>query len=229
TPAGKMRILGAALASTKSGAFLVQRPRITSDQTIPDPVFMQPAAIPDPNWALLNRPIAGPSQPRSELEAQVEALTESLALAKLQIASKDAAIITGNAQLAIQGVYNKRLNEALNVKEKTKEADRTKLFPDGKPRLLTADDFIAQVTEAKASRQEKEREKMKRAEVRAAKKVGKETAEAAWKLLKVAHEQAVLAWQAEKLRLRASGVKVKDLPKGPKKPPKPKPVIEAAD
>lgn len=114
-----------------------------------------------------------------------------------------------------------------STKEKTKEADRTKLFPDGKPRLLTDDDFIAQVSQAKLDRESKEAEKIKRAGARAAKKVGREAAEAAWKLLLIAHDQAVIAWEAEKLALRASGVKVKDLPKKPKKPLKPKPVVEA--
>ncbi|KAF7965694.1 hypothetical protein HWV62_42229 [Athelia sp. TMB] len=226
TPAGKMRVLGAALASTASGAFLVQKAHITSDQTIPSPIFMQPTLIPDPDWSLLNHPIPGPSQPRTELEDQVKALTESLALAKLQVAAKDAAIMTGNVQLAIQGVYNKRLNEALNVKEKRKETDRTKMFPDGKPRLLTDDALIAELSQAKALKVSKEMDKIKRAEVRAAKKVGKEAAAAAWKLLMAAHDQAVAAWMEEKLALRARGVKVKDLPKGPKKPLKPKPVVE---
>lgn len=228
TPSGKMRILGAALASTASGTFLVQKPHITSDQTIASPIFMQCGVIPDPDWALLNHPTAGPSQPQTELVDQVAALTESLALAKLQIAAKDAAIITENVQLAIQRVYNRHLNETLNVKEKTKEADHTKLFPDGKPRLLTADDFIAQVSQVKADRESKEAEKRKWAGARAAKKVGREAAKAAWKLLLVAHDQAVITWEAEKLALRVSGVKVKGLPKKPKKPLKPKPVVEVS-
>lgn len=53
TPLNHMRILGAALASTKTGAFLVQKPQITSAQTISNPVYMQPEIIPDPDWSLL--------------------------------------------------------------------------------------------------------------------------------------------------------------------------------
>lgn len=143
TPSEQMQILGAALASTESGAFLVQKPRITSTQTISSPVYMQPEVVPEPDWSLLQQPTAGSSQPSnegsSEIHETIAALTHSLALAKLQIASKDKAIITGNAQLAIQAVYNQCLNEALNVCENKQAANHTKLFPDGKPRLLTDD------------------------------------------------------------------------------------------
>lgn len=143
TPSEQMQILGAALASTESGAFLVQKPRITSTQTISSPVYMQPEVVPEPDWSLLQQPTAGSSQPSnegsSEIHKTIAALTHSLALAKLQIASKDKAIITGNAQLAIQAVYNQCLNEALNVCENKQAANHTKLFPDGKPRLLTDD------------------------------------------------------------------------------------------
>ncbi|KZP27731.1 hypothetical protein FIBSPDRAFT_948310 [Athelia psychrophila] len=199
TPLNHMRILGAALASTKTGAFLVQKPQITSAQTISNPVYMQPEIIPDPDWSLL------------------------LALAKLQIASKDKALITGNAQLAIQAVYNHRLNEALNTRENKKAANHTKLFPDGKPRLLTDDEFIAQVTAAKEARQEKLNEKAVGAASRITKKAEKEAADAAWKLIMAEHNQVVAQWEANNLVLRAQKVKVKDLPKKPKRPVKPKP------
>lgn len=67
-------------------------------------------------------------------------------MAKLQIAAKDVALITEYVQLAIQRVHNRRLNEA----------GHTKLFPDGKLHLLTDDDFIAQISQVKATRESKE-------------------------------------------------------------------------
>lgn len=221
-----MRILGAALASTKTGAFLVQKPQITSEHTISNPVYMQPEIIPDPDWSLLRQPVTGPSQSPRDLQDTIAALTNSLALAKLQIASKDVAIMSGNAQLAIQGVYNHRLNKALNTCENKKAADHTKLFPDGKPWLLTDVKFIAQVTVAKEARQEKLNKKAMRVASRITEKAEKEAADAAWKLTMAEHNQVVAQWEANNLVLRAQKVKVKDLPRKPKRPVKPKPAAE---
>jgi len=62
-------------------------------------------------------------------------------------------------QLAVQAVYNSRLNEALNTKENKKENDRTKLFPQGKPRVLTSDQFFAEVSESKRGREEEPKQR----------------------------------------------------------------------
>lgn len=83
------------------------------------------------------------------------------------------------------------------------------------------------MTEAKEAQQEKLAEKLKQADLRQLKKASKEVAEAAWKTVMAVHNQAVVEWEANKLVLRAEGTKVKDLPKKPKRPVKPKPVVES--
>jgi hypothetical protein len=62
------------------------------------------------------------------------------------IVTKDSTIEASNAQLAVQGVYNKWLNEVLNTKENKKEMDRTQLAREiGGPQVWMADKFVAQV------------------------------------------------------------------------------------
>jgi hypothetical protein len=116
-----------ALAGTSTSSFLVRKPRITSAQSIADPVFERPTHIESPQWNLLQEPTPGPDQIPQDLIEKIAALTLNLDLARQQIASKDSTIEAANAQLAVQGVYNKQLNKALNTKENKKETDRTQL------------------------------------------------------------------------------------------------------
>jgi hypothetical protein len=226
TPTKRMRIMANALAGTSTGSFLVEKPRITSAQVIGSPVFERPAIISNPDWSLLQQPPAGSSQTKTELEEQIAKLTISLDLSRQQIAAKDSAIEGANAQLAVQAVYNSRLNEALNTKENKKENDRTKLFPQGKPRILTSDQFFAEVSESKRGREEEATAKAARAVERENKKVLKAAADVAWKSQLEVHKLAVTAWEAKCGVLRGNGMKVKDLPKKPKRPLKPKATVE---
>jgi hypothetical protein len=166
-----MHIMAGALAGTSTGLFLIDKPQITSAQVIGSPVFKWPAIIPDPDWSLLQQPPVGSSQTKMELEEQIVTLTSSLDLSRQQIASKNSAIEGANAQLAVQAVYNSRLNEALNTKENKKENDCTKLFPQGKPRILTGNQFFAEVSESKRGQEEEAAAKATRAVERENKKV----------------------------------------------------------
>ena len=47
-----------------------------------------------------------------------------------------------------------------------------------------------------------------------------------WKEIVRKHTEAVLEWNAECEKLRVEGVRAKDLPKKPKRAPKPKPPVE---
>jgi hypothetical protein len=146
-----MRIMTGALAGTSTGSFLVGKERITSVQSVADPIFERPIYIQSPQWNLLQERIPGPDQTQQELVDRIAALTFNLDLARQQIAAKDSTIEASNAQLAVQGVYNKRLNEALNTKENKKETDRTQLAGAiGGPRVWTEDKFVAQVASEKA-------------------------------------------------------------------------------
>lgn len=51
--------------------------------------------------------------------------------------------------------------------------------------------------------------------------------EAEWKVITAEHKKAVEAWEVECARLKAEGVRTKDLPVKPKRPLKPKPALEA--
>jgi hypothetical protein len=226
TPTKRMRIMAGALAGTSTGSFVIDKPRITSAQVIGSPVFERPAIIPDPDWSLLQQPPTGSSQTKTELKEQIAKLTLSLNLLRQQIAAKNSAIEGANAQLAVQAVYNSRLNEALNTKENKKENDRTKLFPQGKPRILTSDQFFAEVSESKRGREEEAAAKATRAVERENKKVSRAAADVAWKSQLEVHKLAVTAWEAKCVVLWGNGMKVKDLPKKPKRPVKPKATVE---
>ena len=61
---------------------------------------------------------------------------------------------------------------------------------------------------------------------RKSKRAAREQCEAEWKLIKEEHERATEAWKLECERLKSDGVRPKDLPTKPKRPAKPKPVVE---
>jgi len=226
TPTKRMRIMTSALAGTSTGSFLVGKERITSAQSIADPVFERPIHIQSPQWNLLRERIPGPDQTQQELVDKIAVLTFNLDLARQQIAAKDSTIEASNAQLAVQGVYNKRLNEALNTKENKKETDRTQLAGAiGGPRVWTEDKFVAQVASEKAEREKKAVDKVQRQLGREQKKAAKAAADDIWKGMVDAHKVEVDAWTAECACLRVLKVKVKDLPKKPKRPAKPKAVV----
>ena len=226
TPMKCMCIMTSALAGTSTGSFLVRKEHITSVQSIANPVFKRPILIQSPQWNLLQERIPGPDQTQKELVDKIAALTFNLDLARQQIAAKDSTIEASNAQLAVQGVYNKQLNEALNTKENKKETDRTQLAGAiGGPRVWTEDKFVAQVASEKVEREKKAADKVQRQLGREQKKAAKAATDDIWKGMVDAHKVEVDAWTAECAHLRVLKVKVKDLPKKPKGPAKPKAVV----
>ena len=99
------------LAETSTSSFLVGKECITSVQSIANPIFKWPIHTQSPQWNLLQEQIPGPDQTWQELVDKIAALTLNLDLAHQQIAAKDSTIAASNAQLAVQGVYNKQLND----------------------------------------------------------------------------------------------------------------------
>ena len=47
-----------------------------------------------------------------------------------------------------------------------------------------------------------------------------------WKQIKIRHDNTVSAWKTECAKLKVAGTQPKDLQSKPKRPPKPKPVVE---
>jgi hypothetical protein len=69
-------------------------------------------------------------------------------------------------------------------------------------------------------------EKVQRLEGWEARKAAKAAAEVEWAVIMAIYQQAMKDWMAECERLQAEKVRVKDLPSKPKRPPKPKPVVD---
>jgi len=225
TPSSRMRMMASALASTASGSFLVGNPRITSANTIASPVYGRPMTLPEPDWSLIHQPPATRSPSKAELKALNAKLTLSLEQSHAHILARNSVIEGSNAQLAVQSIFNSRLNEALNTKEHKKATDRTQLlFPGGGPRVLTDPMFIQKVTDDKAARLAKVAAQAEGVKKRSRAKRMKAAIEMAWEQMGVDHQAAITAYDAECVVLLAQGVAKKHLPKKPKKGIKPKEV-----
>ena len=142
TPSKHSRILVGAMAASKLAAFLVGTSKVSSAQTIAPPVLEEPPPVLKPDWSLIRSPSHLQEKSHRGLENKIKALTESLQLAHIHHHAQQSVIEAAHAQLIVQDMFAVKLNEALNVKEKEKEDDRTKLFLEGKGRHLTDKEFI---------------------------------------------------------------------------------------
>ena len=175
---------------------------------------------------LQSRPDGVGYQSRDYLLASIEQLTKSLHHVQVLIHTHEVIQERTTAQLIVQHAHLTKLNQALHAKENKKSSDRTILFAGGFRRHLTSDESISLVEGQKERKEKEAAEKIQRLEGREARKAAKAVAEAEWAVIVTTHEQAVKDWAAECERLRAQNVRVKDLPPKPKRPPKPKPVLE---
>jgi hypothetical protein len=91
--------------------------------------------------------------------------------------------------------------------------------------VWTEDKFVAQVVSEKAEREKKAVDKVQRQLGCEQKKAAKAATDDVWKGMVNAHKVVVDAWTAECARLHVLKVKVKDLPKKPKRPTKPKAMV----
>jgi crotonobetainyl-CoA:carnitine CoA-transferase CaiB-like acyl-CoA transferase len=135
-----------------------------------------------------------------------------------------------NAALVVQNAHLNKLNQVLHTKENKKKSNRTMLFAEGFGCHLTNDESIALV-KGQRERWEKEAEGLEQRRIeRVDQKAARAVIEAEWKEIVQKHDEAVVEWKAECQRLRAEGVRAKDLPKKPKRHLKPKlPVEEPID
>lgn len=178
-------------------------------------MFERAPVLEEPNWALAQEKLE-PNQSRSQLEKRVEELTLNLKRSEQQVVMQDSIIEGSQAQLALQAVYVHRLNEALHLKETRKDVDRTKLFPNGNPRLITGDGFTGEQEAAELARQEKLEAKAQRRLTRDQKKAKMVRGEEAWKNYQAVYAKEVQEWKDLCDELTSGGTKKKNLPKRPK-------------
>lgn len=203
---------------------LVSKNRISSAYKVV--AFESTPLLPEPDWTLLDRRKDTGYQSRASLLKQNTTLTESLRCSKDIIHVHQLKEEHANAQLVVQHTHLNKLNQVLHTKENKKKSDRTVLFAEGFGRHLTSEESISLVRSQKERREDKAKELEQRRVARVDRKVAKAVIEAEWKEIMQKHDQAVLEWNAACQRLRAEGVRAKDLPKKPKRAPKPKLPVE---
>ncbi|KAJ7655547.1 hypothetical protein DFH06DRAFT_992156 [Mycena polygramma] len=229
SPSKKVRTLYVHLGSTSAGSLLLSAPKIKSyDSPILPPVVQHvPRAIAAPDWSLAT---PGPSgegwKARSQLQNELAAVQQQLALAQTNVLVRDQMLEEANATMVFQNLGLQRMNEALHQQEEKAATDRAKLFK-GKAQCLSSDEFFdtvhsieegrkAKVAGKEAKKVEREKKKERRAEI-----------ESEWKAMKTKHAADVKAWEVDCARLLESGTRKKDLLPKPKLGKKPKlPVVE---
>jgi hypothetical protein len=226
TPSKRMRFLAAGLTNTSSGSILISKARVShlemAKHLTPPVVEHVPGELEYPEWSLLQYDAPLMSLPRSALEARCEALTESLERSRKIITAQQIINESSNAQLVIMNLANTKLNQSLHAKDAKKKNDRTIMYPGGKGRHLTAIEVIQQKRKLEEDKQKEEAEKEQRKVTKESRKVEKERLEQQWKEMLEAHAHEVAEWEKKCQTLREQRVLVKDLPKKPKRPLKPK-------
>jgi len=169
---------------------------------------------PEPDWSLLERSDRT-DWSRQELSNHIDQLATVLSSAKEILAIQRDREQQGNAQLLIQNLVLQKMNQTIHAEEHKKKDDRTKLFPGGKGRHLTGDDFIEELEQAASARAQKQVER----EGRAAqwKKVAdfNDHVKTAWEGCQATYERAVDEWRGHCNELLSQGTMKKNLPSKP--------------
>jgi len=147
--------------------------------------------------------------------------------AKLHIQVRDGIIKTEQAQIVLQNLHIGKLQQSLKFKEQKKETEHTKLFPGGKGRHLTGQDFMEAVERSEEAQVAKATAQKKRKDCTAKKKAAKVKAEERWKKLLDQHALTVTNWEIECKQLTEEGVPKSHLPKKPLCPKKPEIELES--
>lgn len=216
TPSKRSRVLQQSLADSSTGSFLVSDGKISSSDSIAPPVLEGTANITQPDWTLIEQ--QHQARTKDEMQAHIDALTESLKRARILVAAKNSIIEGAQAQLVIQNLHLKKQNETIHAKETAKEDERTKLFPGGRGRLLTGDEFHEEQVNAEKQKRAKEAEKKRKKAKQDQAKTKKQAIADRWKEVQERHDANVAAWKTETDKLVLRGVVKKDLPKKPKRP-----------
>ncbi|KIJ37580.1 hypothetical protein M422DRAFT_211326 [Sphaerobolus stellatus SS14] len=222
TPSKAIRILISRLSATATGAFLVSNSPLKSITPILSPILESPPDLPTPNWDAAKHGIVVSKHTKEELASIIAELAAELTSAQTLLMALNGTLTRYEAQLIVQNIHMKKLNVALQGKEKQKDADfRIQLYPDGFGRLLTDDDVIQLQLEAQARKLAKESQKMKRKVAKENKKLILAEQRRQWELIRQEHEEASATYKKECAKLKALGVKKNQWPKAPKRRKKP--------
>lgn len=133
TPSKRAKTMNFLLEKTSASFLVEKRGQLTSDKTIPKPVFERPENTLAPDWSVLQViPTPSPTILQAQL-GKAKAFTDVL----------ESCLETANAQLILAHLEIERLRIALqetSAKAKTKNS-RGKLMSSGTARLLTSVEF----------------------------------------------------------------------------------------
>ncbi|KAI0825906.1 hypothetical protein BC629DRAFT_1265684, partial [Irpex lacteus] len=220
TPSKRVCIMQATLASTSSGSFLVSSEPIRSSHHIAAPVLERLPLLDDVDWKKLTHGRKPNEQSHTELVERVQELTAISLCAKNHIQAQHILIEAAQAQLVVQDLYARKLNETLFTKENPPSKDRTKLiFEDGKGRYLTEEGIVATLETMEHNQEmrieDKKQKRRTRDAERKAKKVAKAVVDAEWKAIKSAHETNIAVWTSKCEQLAEEGLPKSRWPKKP--------------
>lgn len=228
SPIRQARVARGILQGT-SAAFLVDCAALTSDDHLKTPRYQTPPSpfLPKkcPQLNRKGKLDAGLILPSSsDLVEENHQLRKKLFEAAKKLEEASVTIRANNAQMVLQHLHNEALKTTLRSKERRPKTDRTQLFPGGKGRHLTGDEFTTEVKKQVENRLREAEEVVHKRTMRAEKAQETRDIQQVARIKRAAYDTAMKAYTAICSDLRAQGIRVKDLPLKPKFPRKKKAV-----
>ncbi|KIY52234.1 hypothetical protein FISHEDRAFT_35768, partial [Fistulina hepatica ATCC 64428] len=221
TPNKHLRTMYASLSRT-SGPFLISSNiKLTSAMPIAHPVIDHiPDSLPMPDWSLLDgRDEAKMSS--SEMHETVASLRTSLQHARVQQNARNMLIEGLNAQLIIQDLHLRKMNQALFNKEEGKKKDKRHTL-NHLGTAVTSDQFFHALEQYNAQQEAAEAKRSQKTDAKKTRKAQQAALNVQWQTMKQDHRAAVEVWQRECNALAARGVAKKHYPAKPKIGKKPR-------
>ncbi|KIJ40081.1 hypothetical protein M422DRAFT_147733, partial [Sphaerobolus stellatus SS14] len=216
TPTKAIRILITKLSTTASGAFLISNSPLKSTIPIQAPIIEQPPDLPLPNWNAAKVAVNPAEFTKEQLACIILELASEPTSAQVYLLTCDGTISQLQAQLIIQNMHLVKMNKALQMKEKVKEADvHLQLFPGGFGRVLTDNDFITLQEDAMGRKAAKDSQKRRKKVARENKQAILAEQKRQWGIIRQSNEAASAAYKVECATLKALGKKKRDWPKAP--------------
>ena len=221
TPRSRMHILRKSFISNLSTSYLVSKEPVNSSLNLIKPVHEKPYFTEEPDWSLIQKPIAGgPNQSsHEELLKRCQELEIALDHAKQQIRARDAVIEASRATAAILELQAQKLRSALHMKEENqrRRGKATISLGVGDGAVITEDEFIKKVEAKKKAREKKKKEKEGRKTARQKKNLLRNAQKEAWEVVCDEYEAEKAEYNGFCQELRQKGTKVRDLPPKPKR------------
>jgi DDE superfamily endonuclease len=200
----------AALRTTESGSILVLQDQWTSANQVPPLILNSGHQPPEPDWSLLEDcDVSGWT--REELKDNIDQFIAALQSAKENIAFQEDRARERNAQLLIQNLVLQKMNQKIHAEENKRKNDQTKLFPGGKGRHLTGNDFVDELEQAVEARAQKKVVKDSRAERWRRTTDFNDQAKRAWENYQGEYERTVEEWKAQCNELLSQGTLKRNL------------------